>query len=318
MRKGKIGIWMYRNEGGLVPHNNLVQILRDSGYEVIDNFDMRKCYCFNKKIFTEDGCDLTSLDLLFHMNFDERSEHQHDILHALKISGVKLINPYSPYEDAHDKFISNFKLRQAGINVPPSALIGPDAAPDLIKNFFKEWGSVLIKARCDAGGRGIIKIDSYEQFMDIYSILQSTYPNFFLQKFIPFDDRDYRVELIDGEVLSCYSRQKSSGFKTNVHAGATVIPCKYDEKFGALAKAAAKALNIPLTIVDILKSMNDGKYYVIEVNDVMGWYIEGAAQLFGLELDKSFEGADERKIQKLAAYIISQIKCLYKVTTYCT
>jgi ribosomal protein S6--L-glutamate ligase len=311
MKKGKIGIWMYRNDGALHAHNQLVQELVTREYEVVDNFDMRQCYCVNNKIFTEDGRDLTSLDLLFHMNFDERSEHQNDILHTFEMAGVTVINPCGPHELARDKFASNFKLRQAGVNVPASALIGNDAPYDLMKNLFNEWGSLLIKARREAGGRGIIKIDSCEQFMDIYAATKKFHPNFFLQKFIPFDDRDYRVELVAGEVLFCHSRQKSAGFKTNVHAGyAKHVPCEYDEKFITMAKAAAKAINIPLTIVDIVKSTTDGEYYVLEVNDSMGMYVEGYANSLENKLDKSFSGIDKRKIQWLVTYIIATMDAI--------
>jgi ribosomal protein S6--L-glutamate ligase len=144
--------------------------------------------------------------------------------------------------------------------------------------------------------------------MDIYATTQNFFPNFFLQKYIPFGDCDYRVELIEGEVLSCYSRQKTTGFKTNVHAGrARCVPCQYDENCVSIAKASAKALGIPLTIVDLIKSTSDEKYYVLEVNDVMGAHVECFARYLGYKLDNALSGIDERKTQLLAAYIIAEM-----------
>lgn len=311
MQKGKIGIWMYRNDGALYIHNELAQELVRYGYEVIDNFDMRKCYCLNNKIMTEDGRDLTSLNLLFHMNVDESNSHQNDILHTFEMAGVKVINPYVPYQNAFDKYISNFKLRQAGVNVPPSILIDSDASPMLIKNIFDEWGSILIKSRFSAGGKGIIKIDNCEQFLDLQPTIKFLFPNFFLQKFIPFGDHDYRVELIDGEVLFCYSRKKEHSFKTNLHAGAKqVIACKYEEKFGAMAKLAAKTLNIPLTTVDLIKSIYDNQYYVLEVNGNLGVFIEALLLSQGENVNKTLFGADKRKIDMIVSYICRQMDLL--------
>jgi ribosomal protein S6--L-glutamate ligase len=306
--KKKIGIWMYRNEGGLKPQEKLVQILTDYGYEVVNDFDMRNCYALNGKVYTEDGRDLTSLDLFFHMNFDERSQHQNDMLHALDMAGVKVFNPYLQYEEARDKFASNLKLLRAGVNAPPSALIGLNTPKALIKKLFQEWGSLLIKERRSAGGRSIVKVDSFEQFMDLYEMLTNFCPNFFLQKFIAFTcEHDYRVEIVDGDAFSFQARRNKGSFKTNVHSGGTFISIPRDEKIAAIAKSAAAAIGIPATAVDLIKSSVDNEYYVLEVNDSLGMFLEGWEQFSGIKPTEGFLGKDDGKSIKIAEYINSKL-----------
>lgn len=307
MKKGLIGIWMYKNDGGDESCRSLVDKLREEGYEVIDDFDMRKCYCIDSQVMTEDGRDLSKLDLLFHMNADERSEHQNSILYALEMAGVHLINPYMVHEIARDKFISNFVLQKAGISVPPSILINNEFSEPVVKDLFDQWGSVLLKPRRWFGGKGIMKFDSFEKFKDFCLATDGFYQQYFLQKYIPFDSCDYRVELINGEVVGCYSRQKKHDYKTNQTAGAIPIPCVYDQNKIDLAKRAAGVLNIPVTIVDIVHSVSDGKFYVLEVNDSIGVFIESYSRNHGNKIHREFS-YDQKKIDMLVKYINLQME----------
>lgn len=307
MKKGLIGIWMYKNQGGEKPRSVLIDRLQAEGYEVIADFDMRKCYCLNNAIMTENGRDLSKLNLLFHMNADERSEHQNSILRALEMAGVRLLNPYVPHEIARDKFVSNFMLQQAGINVPPSILVNNEFSEVVIKNIFDQWGSVLLKPRRWYGAKGIIKFDDFEQFIDFALANKNFYTQYFLQKFIPFNDHDYRVELIDGKVMGCYNRRKNHSYKTNYHAGGGLISCADDENKILLAKQAAAALNIPITIVDIVQSVVDDRPYVLEVNDTMGVFIESLARYFDEKIYDEF-AYDQKKIDMLVEYINLQME----------
>jgi ribosomal protein S6--L-glutamate ligase len=309
--KGKIGIWMYKNDGGDVPRSKLIKMLQKEDYEVIHDFDMRKCYCINNTVITEDGIDLSSLDLLYHMNADERNDHQITMLHALEISGVKVINPYYQFENARDKFTSNMLLSKAGIKVPESLLIGINFSESFIKNIFDKWKSILIKPRRWFGGQGIVKFDNFEYFMDFYGLIKNSFSQLFLQKFIPFSDKDYRVELINGEVVDYYSRHKIHQFKTNGHAGGYPVISEYDEKKIILAKNAAKILNIPLTIVDMIESSEDGEIYVLEVNDTLGIFVESVAHFSKLNFPKELAD-DDKKLRMLFDYIVLEMKKLKK------
>ena len=84
----KVGLWFYRNDGGAVTEKILAEKLRKKGYEVIDDFDMRKCYILDGNVYTETGYNLSQLDVFYHMNADEQTEYQRDVLKVL----------YRPYD----------------------------------------------------------------------------------------------------------------------------------------------------------------------------------------------------------------------------
>ena len=53
-----------------------------------------------------------------------------------------------------------------------------------------------------------------------------------------------------------------------------MTPITPPSEFNQTALAAAKALNIKATIVDMVKSKEDGQIYVLEVNPIMGIFVE--------------------------------------------
>src|SRR3990172_4119477 len=162
------------------------------------------------------------------------------------------------------------------------------------------------------GGLGIVKFENFEHFMDCFGMIEKEFSEFFLQRFIPFDKRDYRVEIINEEVVGYYSREKNHYFKTNVHQGGRSVPCEYDEEKITLAKKAAKALDIPTTIVDIIQSTEDKTSYVLEVNDCMGIFLESAIHSENHKIYKEL-AYDDKKLHMLFEYIIFQMKNIKKV-----
>lgn len=242
------------------------------------------------------------------MNAGQRNPHQDLMLHVLSLAGVRVINPYYAYSLARDKFLTNFILRKHGIQAPRAMLLNSCCKDymDILKKMFNLWGSVLIKPRCGYGGSGIVKCESLEQFLDVSSALAKINDNFYIEEFIEFENCDYRVELLNNEVVYCYSRMKSHSYKTNVSAGGRVIASPQNSKAIILAKRSAKVLGLVATIVDMVKSSRDGKFYVLEVNDSMGIFAESclkhAKNAWTSELDE-LDIFDAIKLEKLVDYI---------------
>ena len=63
----KVGIWMYENDNGINIKRKLVSRLKELGYEVYSDFDMRECYLKNSKVYSKDGYCLSDLDILYHI-----------------------------------------------------------------------------------------------------------------------------------------------------------------------------------------------------------------------------------------------------------
>ena len=272
-KKGTIGLWMYRNDGGEYIQDTLKAELEEKGYTIINDFDMRDCYCYDAEIFTKDGRNLSNLDLLFHMNADEQTPYQNEILKALEASGVPIIPNWQAFSLAKDKFSTNFILRKNGISVPSAILINKKQLEKQTKNLFEKWGKVLVKPRRNHGGKGIMLFDDSASLLDFVQATDGCFDNFYLEQFIPFGNQDVRVEIIQNEVIGGYSRKKTHLFKTNISSGGLLVHDAPPPEFQEIALRAAKLLNIETTIVDMIRSIDNGKIYILEVNPIMGLFV---------------------------------------------
>ncbi len=303
----KIGIWMYNNDGGNIVQRKLTSKLTSLGYQVINSFDMRNCYCFDGKVYTKDGLDLTDLDVLYHMNADHQNDHQHDILKAIEISGVKVINDTKSFFKCKDKFISNFILKNNNINVPESLLIPNNTLTENIKEKLIKFKSFLVKPRDNYGGYGIIKFDDIEQFEDYILATKNFHSNYYIEKFIDFDDHDYRVEVFDNKIVGSYSRSKNHSFKTNISSGGSLNSIHIGNEEKNIALQTAKIMGITSTIIDMVKSSQDGKFYVLEVNPLLGIFVNACIKSGERNISKNFLDKnnynDDLKLQSIVDYI---------------
>lgn len=309
----KIGLWMYENEGGDLIKKTLTKRLKDCGFEVFPEIDLNSVYIFNGSVYDPEGWCLNELDVIFAMNADQQSNLQTDSLKMLELNGTTILNSTSSFERAHDKFLANNLLRQSGIIVPDSILIGKNWNQNLLESMMKRWGQFLLKPRRNHGGKGILKFDCLEHFQDFQSATEMIFDDYYLEQFIPFDKSDLRVEILNNQFIGGYSRQGLHSFKTNVAAGANIRAIEIPEDVQNLALRCCQILELEGSIVDIIKSSLDHQYYVIEVNPQLGIFIESAITCSPkFRHDRNigdFCGFDQRKIDA----IIHRISSLKKI-----
>lgn len=275
MKPKTVVLWMYSNDNGYIPTLQLCDQLSARGLEVFHDFDMRDCYVLSGKVYTACGRCLSDDDVLFHMNADDQSAFQGDILRALETSGVRIYNACAPFFECLDKFHTNQKLRKYGVRVPDAALLSRHPDPAILKSIFTAWGTVLFKPRRAHGASGIIRFDDVEQFSDFTQATSAAFEHYYLEQYIPFGERDYRVEILNGKCLGGYGRKKMHRFKTNISAGGEMLPSKLGEEV-KVALNAASVMKIESTIVDMIQSQASGEFYVLEVNPLLGIFVESA------------------------------------------
>lgn len=305
----KVGLWMYKNDGGDVIQRRLKSKLMENDIFVLNDFDLRECYIVDNRILTDKGDDLAELDCLYYMNADEQSEHQLEILNALNISGVKLINSYNSHINARDKFVANFILRKNNISVPRASLI-PYKDNGKIKSIFDLFGSVILKPRNKHGGKGIQKFTNYEAFNDFQEFVNGSVDNFYFEEFIDFGNHDYRIEMFNGKVIGSYAREKTHAFKTNISSGGIMKPCSVSDEQINLATRAVDVLNITTSIVDIVTDKNM-RNYILEVNPIMGIFVEAGMKYSDKSIIKNPDlsySNDELKLNVLVDYIKKTIE----------
>ena len=287
-------LWMYENDNGHIPRQQLCELLEEKGFVVFSDFDMRQCHVISGKVYTACGRCLSEFDALFHMNADEQSPYQADILRALQDSGVAVVNECVSFFNCRDKFKANQLLRLHGVNVPDSALLGGQIDDAVIHQLFARWGSLVYKPRSGHGAVGVMRFEVAEQFID------------FIQATAHFlGDYDCRVEIFNGEVMGGYSRKKKHSFKTNISAGGEMTPRELGGEV-EVARKAAQVLGINGTIVDMVQSTADGQFYVLEVNPLLGIFVESAmragTKMPDTEPDERYS-YDRLKLDSIACYI---------------
>lgn len=301
---------MYRNDGGGEIQAKLKARLEERGHHVINDFDMRECWVASGKVYAPGGACLSDLDLLYHMNADESTPYQVEVLQAIERSGVRVVNSAAAYLRCKDKFVANAILRRHGISVPPSALVSSQEVKRVMPRLFEDFGSLVLKPRTNHGGKGIIKFESLGTFMDFFEATEGFYESFYVEKFIDFGITDYRVEVLNGEAVSGYSRTRTHSFKTNVSARGLMTPTLPKPEHLDLARQAAKVLDIEFTIVDLIEAQADGVSTILEVNPIMGIFLEAgirdAKKSLVREIHPYFE-TDQLKLDRLVEFLCSAL-----------
>ncbi|EAU67438.1 tetrahydromethanopterin:alpha-L-glutamate ligase (H(4)MPT:alpha-L-glutamate ligase), putative [Stigmatella aurantiaca DW4/3-1] len=242
--------------------------------------------------------------MLYHMNADEQNSFQNDILRLLELSGVGVVNDWASFSACKDKPTANLLLHKHGINVPPSLLLSNEVTFSQLQARLAGWKGIVFKPRRNHGGKGIMKFDDVETLWDFILATRDFMDSYYLEKFIEFGLHDYRVEIFDGQVVGGYSRQRTHRFKTNITQGGKMLPVVPTEEQKRLAQAASRAMGVTTTIVDMICSETDGKLYVLEVNPIMGIFVEAGmrARMPGLKPAPEYSN-DEQKLTLIADHL---------------
>lgn len=199
----------------------------------------------------------------------ERIVTRMDLLSGLQEAGVRIINSPKAIECAVDKWLTTQKLQQSGIPVPDTAVCEEsDAAIEL---YAQLGGDVVVKPLFGSEGRGIIRVDSPDLAWRVFRSLERIGAVMYLQRFIPSIDGDYRILLLDGQVLGSMKRTAATDdFRTNAAQSGVCSPWTPGTAEIRLARQAAEATDCVFCGVDLIYDPT-GQAQVLEVNAVPGW-----------------------------------------------
>ncbi len=214
------------------------------------------------------GYDLEGFDALIVRWVPKGSAEQlifrMDALHRLENLGVRVMNPPIAIERCADKFYTSSLLEDAGIPTLPTVVT--EKRSEAMKAF-EEFGDVIVKPLFGSLGAGMLRITDRDLAYRTFSALEFGKYVYYIQKFVPHDNRDIRALVIGDEVLA--AMRIGEGWKTNVSAGARVEPYELSDELKEVALKSAEILKCEYAGVDIIK--NGDKFYVAEINAIPGW-----------------------------------------------
>ncbi len=223
--------------------------------------------------FRSDTYDLAACDAVFVRTMPPGSLEQvitrMDLLHGLEASGVRIVNPPRAIECAVDKWLTTQKLCQAALPVPDTAVCeDADTALELYDRF---GGDVVVKPLFGSEGRGMLRVDSPEMAWRVFRTLERMGAVICVQRFLGGGGGDYRILLLDGQVLGAMHRSAAPGeFRTNAAQSGICSPWTPSAEAVELARAAARVTGCLFCGIDLIRD-SSGRLNVLELNAVPGW-----------------------------------------------
>ncbi|MDD3592259.1 MAG: sugar-transfer associated ATP-grasp domain-containing protein [Sulfurovum sp.] len=263
----KIGMWLYSNSGGDVIQKKIVKKLKERDIQTITDINLRHAIAKNGHILYGD-LKVDELDLFFSYNAGEQTQYQVFLYQALN-RVIPMINTYEAFALTEDKFQTSYMLRQHGIATPSFKLCHRDDTHQL-KKIIKKWNKMVYKPTDGWGGVGLTKIENeatldmllpFMNQMDLYF--------FYVEKFVKYDNTDFRVDIVDGKFVGCYGRRANKrDWRTNVTSGGSVFLREPNDKVVELATKAAQICGADIAGVDIIYDQEKEEYVVLEVNGI--------------------------------------------------
>jgi len=263
-----IGIWMYQNCGGKAIEQKILEGLREREINAVTNLDLAEATSFDGQILCN-GIIMNQLDLFFSYNAGQQTNYQQYLYQSLSES-IPTINNYHAFALTEDKFRTAHLLRRHNVSTTDHVLCNRKNIP-MLKQKLQSWeGKAICKPVDGWGGRGLIKLESERDF-DLLTpyLLKQDAPQFYIERVIENDFSDYRIDIVNGQVVSCYGRQAAKGeWKTNITNGGNIMLREPNDEVIALAINAAKVTGLEIAGVDIIYDLEHEKYVVIEVNGI--------------------------------------------------
>ncbi len=263
-----VGTWIYQNGGGDVIEERIIAGLREREIETITDLNLRHADAHNDGIFCN-GVQMDNLDLFFSYNAGEQSMYQIYLYELLDLH-IPIINSFKGFSISEDKMKTDIALKVANIPRTDFYLCHRDEAEKL-REAVNKWDSKVVYKPVDGwGGIGMVLIESENDLNKIMPFLNQLDIRFFyIEKFVNYDGTDYRIDVVDGEAISCYGRRAKKGdWRTNVTSGGSIFLRDMTDQLADLAVRAAAAVRLDIAGVDIIYDREREEHIVLEVNGI--------------------------------------------------
>lgn len=217
-----------------------------------------------------EGVDLETVDgYILARGFGEHGnpDFQVPVYQQLERSGKVLINSIDALLRAIDKFETSCRFQQAGLPTPAVVVMQDEARA---RTVLRDWGRAVAKPLFGSLGLGIELLEDTEAGRAMLPALLERFGALYLQEYIPTPGRDIRAFVVGSRVAASIYRIGEPGqLQHNLARGGQAVACDLDADTARLAVAAAAAVGLEYSGVDILEGPAGAT--VIEVNGNPQW-----------------------------------------------
>jgi ribosomal protein S6--L-glutamate ligase len=263
-----VGIWMYENGGGKAIERKLVHALAERGIQTSTGLNLRDARAQRGEVMCN-GIVMEQLDAFLSYNAGQQTQYQ-SYLYQVLSQTIPTLNNYNAFALAEDKFRTAHLLTSHGISTADYRLCHKNDI-DGLKAAIRDFDGKLVYKPTDGwGGVGIVKIDG-EQALDMLLpfLSRTDLRYFYVERFINYDNTDYRIDIVDGKCVGFYGRKApKDDWKTNVTSGGSVFVREPVQEVIDLAIKATQLLGLEIAGVDLIYDRDKEEYVVLEVNTI--------------------------------------------------
>lgn len=194
-----------------------------------------------------------------------------EISKTLEEQGKKVINSSHSFYYEEDKWMFYLKCLEHQLSTPETHLISKNASHSIsrVKDLLKS-GPVILKAVFSERGKCVFKVDDYKSFIDSVEHIISKNPTspIIAQKYIPNNNRSYRVTLIGNKVHQSVTKIGRSWKQTGMRYEQIRL-VSLPIKVKLMCEKATRVLGMNICGLDLIE--NEGKWYLIEANSCPCW-----------------------------------------------
>ncbi|NJB35262.1 30S ribosomal protein S6--L-glutamate ligase [Croceivirga sp. JEA036] len=216
------------------------------------------------------------------------------LLRQFHTLGVYCLNSADAISKSRDKLYASQVFSKNDIHIPVTGFAkSPQDTKDLIR--MVDGAPLIIKLLESTQGRGVVLAETNKAAESVINAFKSVQTNILVQEFIKeANGQDIRCFVVNGKVVASMQRQAQKGeFRANIHQGGKASLIKITSEERKLAVKSAKALNLDVAGVDLIRS-NRGPL-LLEVNSSPG--LEGIENATGLDIANIMIETIERKLK---------------------
>jgi len=239
----------------------------------------RDCYATieqNNPVVRYKGDILKGYDVIIPRIASSMTRYGTAIVRQFEMQGIFTTASSIAINRSRDKLRAIQLLARAGVGIPKTVFTRNTADID---GLIDEMGElpVVIKLASGTHGNGVVLAETKKaakSVMQAFYVMDDDGTNILLQEFVKESaGQDIRAFVVGGKVVASMKRQGlDDDFRSNLHQGGEGSPVKLSEEERKTVQKAAKAMNLPICGVDIMRS-NRGPL-VLEVNSSPGFGIE--------------------------------------------
>ncbi len=266
----------------LYSNKRLIESATERGHD-IDFIAIKDCYmditASKPEIHYRGGEILKSYDVVIPRIRPSATFYGTSVLRQFAAQGAYCLNGPVAIGRSRDKLRTLQILSGQGVNIPKTGFAdSPRDTKDLIKMI--GGAPLIVKLLEGTQGIGVVLAETNKAAESVINAFKSLKAQILVQEFIAESKGvDLRLFVIGNKVVAAMERRAAKGeFRANIHMGGTGHKAKITPEERAMAIKAAKAMELRVAGVDIIRS--DRGPMILEINSSPGLEgVEGATNI---------------------------------------